>query len=427
MAKEKKPASGNKSTSGASKDVSAKAKSAKSDTAPVKASDTSPKPVAAVDRKTVKAAEMAKTPNTVAASSIPKTAKSEPVKKPEPVKTAETASSKDTSSKPVEETKPEISKSTPPTPQVKSTPQPEPQKQRSVFWPLVFGGLIAGGIGFAASEMDLLGRASDTDGITQALNAQAERIGSLEAVEMPNLDGLKAGIAAIDETVSGIEARLSELENRPVPTGDGSGPSPEYAQGLAALKSSVEEQKAEISRLLENALSVEEATANAARDATVQSALMTITAALGSGAGFAPAVEELNSSGMADVPAALAENAEGVATLLSLQSSFPDTARAALAAARSTGEGDGGGGVGAFLKRQLGARSVAPREGSDPDAVLSRTEAAVRQGNIADALTEIETLPAAAQDVMADWLASARARAATEAAVQDLSQRLSAN
>ncbi len=70
---------------------------------------------------------------------------------------------------------------------------------------------------------------------------------------------------------------------------------------------------------------------------------------------------------------------------------------------------------------------MAPREGDDPDAVLSRAEAAVRDGRVADALTEIETLPAPVQDAMADWLASARARAATEAAVQDLSQRLTAN
>jgi hypothetical protein len=87
----------------------------------------------------------------------------------------------------------------------------------------------------------------------------------------------------------------------------------------------------------------------------------------------------------------------------------------------------GTGGVGGFLKRQLGARSVAPRDGSDPDAVLSRAEAAVRDGRVGAALTELETLPPEVQSAMEDWLAQARTRADAEQAVQDLSERLTAN
>ena len=39
----------------------------------------------------------------------------------------------------------------------------------------------------------------------------------------------------------------------------------------------------------------------------------------------------------------------------------------------------------------------------------------------------IETLPAPAQDAMAEWLADARARQAAETAANELSQRLTAN
>ena len=83
--------------------------------------------------------------------------------------------------------------------------------------------------------------------------------------------------------------------------------------------------------------------------------------------------------------------------------------------------------MGGFLRRQLGARSVIPREGSDPDAVLSRAEAAVRDGRVADALREIDALPQGAKDAMQSWSADAKVRADAEAAVQDLSQRLTAN
>ncbi|MBM1689445.1 hypothetical protein JQV55_09530 [Sulfitobacter geojensis] len=297
---------------------------------------------------------------------------------------------------------------------------------------MVFGGVIAGGLGFLAAEMNVFNTRADLDGIDRTLSAQADRIATLEnaeapVVETPELQDVQSSIAALSDTVSLIEARLKELENRPAPSGEGSGVSAEYAEVLETLQASVEEQKSEISRLLENALSVEEATANAARAAQAQQALTAITAALGTGAGFETAVQDLTDSGVENIPAALNENADGVAHLLSLQTTFPDTARAALSVARASGGDDTAGGVGAFLKRQLGARSVAPREGDDPDAVLSRAEAAVREGRVADALTEIETLPAPVQDAMAEWLAAARARAATEAAVQDLSQRLTAN
>ncbi len=298
-----------------------------------------------------------------------------------------------------------------------------------MFWPLVFGGLVAGSLGFAASELNWLNNRVDTTGLEKTQAAQQEQIAALENAEppMPDLSGIEASLTSLSETLTEVETRLSELENRPVVIGDGSGPSPEYAQGLAALEASVQEQKAEIDRLLENALSVEEATANAARQATAQAALAKITAALGSGDGFADALDDLAASGVDDIPAALGDTAaDGAPTLLSLQSEFPSTARAALSVARASGT-DEGSGVSGFLKRQLGARSVAPREGSDPDAVLSRAESAVRSGNIADALAEIDTLPANVQESMAVWLESARARADAEAAVQDLFQRLTAN
>ncbi|MGB0440740.1 MAG: molybdopterin-binding protein, partial [Paracoccaceae bacterium] len=46
--------------------------------------------------------------------------------------------------------------------------------------------------------------------------------------------------------------------------------------------------------------------------------------------------------------------------------------------------------LGAFLKTQLGARSLEPREGDDPDAVLSRMEAAAREGRFGDVEAEAD-------------------------------------
>ncbi|MGC1505522.1 MAG: hypothetical protein WA782_15430 [Sulfitobacter sp.] len=435
MAKAKKPTSGSESTSDVSKDVGVKA-----DDKGTKAATAASSRASAKTGGAAKASTPVKASAPPTTSSIPKTAKPEPVKKPDqpaadhkPADAGKPLETAKSDSKPAEP--PKSAEKKPAAKEVKpSAPAPAqtlPEKS-SVFLPLVFGGVVAAGLGFVAAEMSVFSTRVDTDGITRTLNTQAERIASLESaetppVELPDLQGVQNSIAALSDSVSALEARLAEIENRPAPTAEAGGPSPEYAEDLAALQASVEEQKTEISRLLENALSVEEATANAARAAKAQGALTMIIAALNSGAGYETALQDLTASGVQDIPAALSENSDGVAPILRLQTGFPDTARAALSAARAGGGGQTETGVAAFLKRQLSARSVAPREGTDPDAVLSRAEAAVRDGRVADALTEIETLPAPVQEAMADWLASARARAATEAAVQDLSQRLTAN
>jgi hypothetical protein len=187
-------------------------------------------------------------------------------------------------------------------------------------------------------------------------------------------------------------------------------------------------QKAELDRLLGNALSVEQATAEAARQAVLQGALTQITAAITEGKPYAEALTVLRENGVDDIPDALDQSAEsGVATLSSLQARFADNARGALGAARSAGAQEGEDGVAGFLRRSLAARSVAPREGSDPDAVLSRAEAALRDGDLGTALTELDTLPAPAQDAMAAWLSDARARVDVRAGSAALSERLTAN
>ncbi|MDF3433582.1 hypothetical protein HKX54_11265 [Sulfitobacter sp. M57] len=445
MAKAKKPTPSSKSTSGAAKDVGGKVSKPDTETSPETSKTTDPEKTPttktgattkATTRKatasTIPAAKPAKSATAATTSSVPKTAKPDATKKPATPVEAQTDASAKAQGKPTAPEKvvekPQVVKDDKPaaTPS-QNTEESKPAEQKtSVFWPLLFGGVIAGGLGFVAAEMDIFDSRGGDDEVAQTLNSQSQRIAKLENADAPDLQGVQDAITALSDGVSALEARLEELENRPASTG-GDAASPEYAEDLAALQASVEAQQSEISRLLKNAQSVEEATANAARKAQAQRALTAITVALASGAGYETALQDLSASGVADIPAALQENSEGVAPLLGLQTGFPDTARAALSVARAAGGDEAETGIGGFLKRQLSARSVAPREGDDPDAVLSRAEAAVREGRVADALTEIETLPAPVQDAMADWLASARARAATEAAVQDLSQRLTAN
>tara|TARA_R110000787_G_scaffold250480_1_gene356100 strand:+ start:899 stop:2200 length:1302 start_codon:yes stop_codon:yes gene_type:complete len=433
VAKAKKPASSGETATGKTDDGAAQGAGSVPKATRSKPSDTT-----AADAKK-SSPQKAAVPTTLAASSTAaKTAASEPDKTPDPVSAKPDIKPADV--KPTE--KPESVKAKTPEPakaEVKPAPVPtpkaEPKKPGSVFWPLLIGGALAAALGFLASEMNLLGTRGDTSDLRTALARQQAQIVELQSAEpqtpvteFPDLDGLTGEVATLLDTLSAMEARLTEVEKRPITGGSSTAAVAAYERELAALQASVEEQRSEIEGLLDNALSVEEATAAVARNATLQAAITRIIAAINGGKPFASALADLQANGLNDVPAALTNTAEnGVVTLINLQTRFPETARAALSTARANGSEDATGGVGGFLRRQLGARSVAPREGTDPDAILSRAEAAVRDGRLTDALAELDTLPEISQSAMDDWLADARTRQAAETAAEDLSQRLTAN
>ncbi|MGC1487099.1 MAG: hypothetical protein WA784_04835, partial [Albidovulum sp.] len=66
------------------------------------------------------------------------------------------------------------------------------------------------------------------------------------------------------------------------------------------------------------------------------------------------------------------------------------------------------------------ARSLTPRAGEDPDAILSRAEAALGTGDLKTALVEIATLPEAGRARLAEWTGLAERRLAAAAAIAAL-------
>lgn len=312
-------------------------------------------------------------------------------------------------------------------------PAPAPQEpQRGSFIPLVLGGIIAGVIGFLAAGMDFFDTGEDmTAQLRNDLTAQQERLVALEQAEPPVIDIPAVDLSGIEAQLAQVEDRIAALEARPaviLPDGGDADAAAAYAAELEALRSSVETQRSEIEALLNNARSVEEATAQAALAASGQTALAKIVSAIDAGQPYADAFSDLSALDIDGIDPALGASAEsGVATLGFLQTEFPEQARTALAAARASGVGEGQEGIGGFLTRSLGARSVAPREGDDPDAVLSRAEAALKSGDLNAALDELDTLPQEAQTAMADWRAAADARVAARAAADALAQRLTAD
>ena len=316
------------------------------------------------------------------------------------------------------------------------------------FFPMLLGGVAAAAIGFGLAHSGALDslplpvsggvqdRLAALDGqITDQQNALSDvttRLTALEyapAPEVPEIADLAPRIEDLTTQVGVLAQRIDALEARPAAAGGSGDPQTqadlEAAQAeLDQIRHALEAQRSEIAALSDAAAEEEQAARDTARAVMQRAALTRVQTALDTGTPFADALAELQETG-AEVPEALSQPAEeGVATLSALQSAFPDLARDALRAARQQ---TGATGFGGFLETQLGLRSLQPREGDDPDAILSRAEAAVQSGDLNRALTELEALPDAAATVLSDWRMQAQARLATVAAAQDLSQALNTN
>ncbi|UYV37278.1 hypothetical protein N4R57_20390 [Rhodobacteraceae bacterium D3-12] len=310
------------------------------------------------------------------------------------------------------------------------------------FIPLVLGGIVAAAIGFGTARYVLPegwpwpGAGTDTfqADVTAKLEAQAKTLADVAAKE-PDLAPINtqlAGIQAAVDTlagqvtaakgrIDGMEARLTDLEKRPITEGASPTAVAAYERELKALQEAMATQRAEIEKMAKEAAAKEANAEMTAQEAMQRTALSQIQTALDTGNGFAEAAASLTASGVT-VPPVLAQVADkGVASGAQLADAFPDAARAALSVARKA---EGGGGLGGFFAQQFNARSTAPREGNDADAVLSRAEAAVKEGRLSDAMAELEALSEDARAEMSAWLGMASTRVAALKAADTLAAEL---
>jgi hypothetical protein len=258
------------------------------------------------------------------------------------------------------------------------------------------------------------GQAGLESGLRQGLDELASRVSTLEAaptVDTSGLDDLNRRLQAIeampaggDASTAALAAKLAQLEQRLAALPEGGAGTAEVDAALARLAEVEAEAKARAAEA--------EAVAQAAAQAR---ALDVLAAAVASGAGFEG---ELAAVADPDLQAALAAHVAGVAPISRLQADFPAAARAALQLARANDtEAGWGARVLDFLGAQTGARSLTPREGTDPDAILSRAEFALGEGRLADALAELGTLDASVRGPLEGWITAAEARLAVDTAL----------
>lgn len=324
-----------------------------------------------------------------------------------------------------------IEATTPPAETV-TEPQAAPAS-RGGFVPMVLGGVVAAAIGwFAATQMN------DTQDVNLRLDEQDSALSDLRSSipapqDLSGIEGatqtnaaaiaeLQAQLGDLSTRMTALSEQMTALEKATVENAVSEGAMQAYEDELARLQAAMRTQREEVEAMVTQAQQVK-ATADAQSAQTeARAALTAIIATFDTGESYAEPLAALEASGQ-QVPAALSDNAEGIATLASLRADFPAAARDALAVSRGTGSGS----VGDFFRTQLGVRSLEPKEGDDPDAILSRAESALSAGNLATALEEIATLPADAQAEFADWSAAAETRLTTVEAANGLMADLNSN
>tara|TARA_Y100000739_G_scaffold224487_1_gene228982 strand:- start:1650 stop:2741 length:1092 start_codon:yes stop_codon:yes gene_type:complete len=95
----------------------------------------------------------------------------------------------------------------------------------------------------------------------------------------------------------------------------------------------------------------------------------------------------------------------GVVPVENLRSMFPQLARDTLSAIhQNTEETDTKKRFILILQENLGVRSLVPRLGDNPDAILSRVEALIKADNFTDALVLLRKLPQSGTVVLSEWI-----------------------
>jgi hypothetical protein len=263
-----------------------------------------------------------------------------------------------------------------------------------------------------------------------------------------NAQDIETRLSKTESQIESITAELAAMNERLAMqiTENGAALSDEAASKLSGYQAVVNGLKAQIDALadkngalsqrIEDIANTSTLRMQEARDSATEKVANTaasrlladINTALDKGTAFNGALDALTDLTGITAPQGLRDMAQGgVPSLSVLRNQFGDVAYNALRADTQAQSGEGVvGKLGAFLRTQVGTRSLSRQDGTSTDAILSRIEDELAKGNLTQALTEAGTLADAPKTAMQDWLASLLQLSTARAALADLSQSLSA-
>ena len=315
--------------------------------------------------------------------------------------------------------------------------------QKSPLGPMILGGAVCAVLGFGAAvltqqssplwpqDLAVAELTAKTDGAVADLQTQIDAIAARPAGDVMQSDltpmrDAVAQLSGLEQTIADLAGRVSALEQATIEAAIPDDLIAKYRSEVESISALLESQRGELNTFMQDAKAKADQAAEIAKNTLAGGALDRIATALDTGSEFVQAMQDYEQAMGAAAPDALASMAaDGVVTLQVLSQEYADVARAALAAARAEmDQGQGVAKVTNFLKNQFNARSVVPKSGDDPDAVLSRAEQALRDGDLAAAMDEISKLGPRAQATMSDWIAAAQARLDAQNTVNILIDRL---
>lgn len=315
---------------------------------------------------------------------------------------------------------------------------------------LIGGGVLAALIG-AGAVLVLLPQGWDgterqmlqtrLEALESALHASDTRMEGAMAPLLSRVEAIDTRLATLDPEA--LEQRLAAAEAAAEAATRAGGENRMDGSALEALEARIAGSEARIEAQIQAAVTaamagMREAQAERAEALAIsqdeldaaesllaaRAALAALVAAAETGA---PAPDALATLGdTVDLPAALAPMAGGLPSLRELQQGFPAAARQALAAAPLPADAPPTERLLGFLRAQTGARALAPRDGDDTNAILSRAEALLRGGDLAGSLAELNALPDGPAAEMAPWRAQAETRLGALDALNTLHAQLAA-
>ena len=230
-----------------------------------------------------------------------------------------------------------------------------------------------------------------------------------------------AELETINLQLSKLSKRTDDLEKRPVLKAVPEDIIEKHSKELEALQETLTQQREQVQAVMQEAEAKETIAKQAAREARIFSTVSRLSTAIKNGDNFAAVLIDFEAAINFKAPDILHKYAEtGFVSKEQLIKDFPIAARLALNSARSEAKDAQGKTFADYLKTQLKARSVMPREGMSADAILSRAEAAVKDDRMTDALSELDALDLIARDQMGDWISKARERHAAVAYIDTI-------
>lgn len=272
---------------------------------------------------------------------------------------------------------------------------------------------------------------ADLDAVRDEVASLADSLAALGSAPAGSTPAVAdaAGTEALASELGELEQRLSVIENS---AGDAGATTRDLRDSLEALRDRMAALASEtdaLSSRIEAVASAAEAQqsqadADAAQKAALVLALGRLRDVAATGAAFPGAWNSVVELGVdADAHPAIADAAQhGVPTTDELRLRFPAVADAALTAERIGGDDTWYGAAFQRLGNLVSVRRVGEVEGTGVEAIVTRAEFRLQEGNLEAALAELDGLSGPPAEAVAPWRATAQSRLDLEQAIRALQQ-----